>query len=476
MLGDILRRSVSLIMLPIYTRYLTPEDYGVVELLSMLIDFVSLVFGARVGEAVFRFYCTASSEKDKKSIIASALLLSIILSAIGAIIVTIFSGPLANSIFSDESFKAYIALFAINLFLEPFLEIPLIHIRAQQKAWLFFMFSVTKLILQLALNIYLVVLMKMHVEGVIYSAVITSTIMGIILTGYSVSNSGMNATRAATKTLFSFSLPLKLAALCSFYLAFGDRYILNMFTDLSQVGIYSLGYKFGFIFLFLTWVPFQKMWDSERYVIHKKPDAIHIYKKIFLYVSFALILAGLCISLFTKDLLIIMSAPAFQSAYEIVPIIIIAYIFQAWSGYCNLGILLSNKTMHIAYAEVFGALIITIAYFTLIPLYGIYGAALSTVIGFASRFFWTYIKSNQYYNMHLPWKKVLLMAILAALFFYLSLLAPNEIMLSILWRIALIISFVTASFALPIFSKNEKDEIWNKVRNLRRAFILGNQK
>ena len=67
MLGDILRRSVSLIMLPIYTRYLTPENYGVVELLSMLIDFASIIFGAQVGQAIFRYYCTAKSDEEKKT-------------------------------------------------------------------------------------------------------------------------------------------------------------------------------------------------------------------------------------------------------------------------------------------------------------------------------------------------------------------------------------------------------------------------
>jgi len=82
--GDILRRSVSLIMLPIYTRYLTPEDYGVVELLSMIIDLATIIFGARIAQAIFRFYCTAKSDSDKNNVIASALFLAVLLNGIGA--------------------------------------------------------------------------------------------------------------------------------------------------------------------------------------------------------------------------------------------------------------------------------------------------------------------------------------------------------------------------------------------------------
>jgi len=467
MFGDILRRGVSLIMLPIYTRYLTPADYGVVELLSMLLDFAAIIFSARAAAAVFRFYCTAESAVQKKGIISSAILLSAIMSGIGSLAVIIFSGPLAIAVFSDIGYKNFISLFAITLFLNPLIEIPLIHIRAQQKPWLFLLFSVMKLALQLALNIYLVVVLELHVEGVIYSAVISGVIMAIVLTGYSLSMTGFYPTTVFIRSLFSFSLPLKIAALGSFYMTFGDRYILNIYTDLTQVGIYSLGYKFGFVLLMLTWDPFQKMWDAEKYEIFKKDNARHIYQKIFLYTSSSLIFVGLCISLFTKDLLQIMADPSFMDAYKIVPIIIVAYIFQAWTKYCNMGILLEKKTMQIAYGEMAGVIVITVAYFTLIPLYGIYGAAWSTVVGFAARFFWTNLRSTQLYNMELPWSKIFKASLVAVLIYFLSMLSPVEIIPSILFRTALVAIFLAIFFMLPILSRNDKKVIWGKLRNLK---------
>ena len=466
MFGDILRRSVSLIMLPIYTRYLTPEDYGVVELLSMLIDFASIIFGAQVGQAIFRYYCTAKSEEEKKSIVSSSLFLSGFMNMIGVAVVILFSDQLSIAIFSDTSYSTLVTLFAITMLLEPFMLIPLTQIRAEQKPWLFLIFSLMKLTIQLSLNIYFVVIQEMHVEGVIYSAIISSAFMSVILVIYSISRTGILIKIESCKKLFSFSLPLKLANLGSFYLAFGDRYFLNMFTDLSQVGIYSLGYKFGFIFLILSWDPFQKMWDSEKYVIHKKDNAVEIYQNVFLYISSFLILAGLCISLFTKDLLTVMSDPAFLSAHEIVPIIIIAYIFQAWSSYCNFGILLKGKTIQIAHAEIIGVTIITIAYLTLIPLYGIHGAAWATVIGFAARFYWTNKKGKIGYDMKLPWRKVWLALFLAVSTFTLSLLLPEELITSILSRILLLLVFIVTFLTLPILSHSDKQYALIKIKEI----------
>jgi O-antigen/teichoic acid export membrane protein len=468
--GDVLRYSVSLIMLPIYTRYLTPEDYGTVELLSMLIDFAAIIFGARVGQSVFRFYSNTQSESEKKSIISSALLMGFVFNGAGALIVILFSKQLSLLVFSDTGFKDEIVLFTITMFMLPLIAIPLVHIRADKKPWLFFSASLLKLALQLSLNIYFVVYKNLHVEGVIYSAVISNTVMAVLLTGRSLIRAGFNASINVCKKLFGFSLPIKIATVGSFYLAFGDRYFLSQFTDLTQVGLYALGYKFGFIFMLLSWTPFEKIWDSEKYAIHKTENAVATYQKTFLYFSIFMVTLGLCISLFVKDLLKIMSAPEFHSAYKIVPIIIFAYLFQAWSKYCDLGILISKKTSHIAIAEAIAVAVITIAYLSLIPIYGIYGAAWSTVIGFIIRFLWINYKGKQLYNMELPWSKVVLLIVPASIGLALSYLVAEEIVLSIGTRILIMCLYLTAIFTLPILSKEEKQEVLKKGKHLTEKF------
>jgi len=467
MFGDILRYSTSLIMLPIYTRFLTPDDYGVIELLTMLIDITALILGARIGVSVFRFYCTATTSTEKNNIISSALIIGTFFITIGTIILLLLSETLAITIFSDASFQYYIVLFAITMFCLPLIEIPLVHIRAQQKPWLFFYFSIAKLVMQVGLNIYFIIFLGMHVEGVAYSAVISSIVMATALTGYSLSQAGMSVSITTCKKIFSFTLPLIFASLGTFYLTFGDRYILSIYTDFSQVGIYALGYKFGFIFMILSWVPFEKIWDSEKYEIHKRPNAKATYQAYFLYVNIILITLGLCISLFTKDLIKIMADPAFLNAHQVVPIIILAFILQAWTKFCDLGILLKKKTMQIAHAELIAVIVMTFAFFTLIPAYGFYGAAWSAVIGFGTKFYWTYIKAKKLYDMELPWLKVNLTVLLAITFFLISLLIPDEIITSIALRLVLISAFIAAFFALPIFSQHEKEKIRQTILSLK---------
>jgi O-antigen/teichoic acid export membrane protein len=132
-----------------------------------------------------------------------------------------------------------------------------------------------------------------------------------------------------------------------------------------------------------------------------------------------------------------------------------------------MGILITNKTMQIAYGEMVGVIVITLGYFTLIPLYGIYGAAWSTVAGFIARFFWVNWKGKQFYNMQLPWPKVGLVATLALTIYMFTMLSPDQLLMSILYRISLVLIFLVIFFISPVLSKKEKKEIWRITRNLK---------
>lgn len=463
-LGNIMRQMVSFIMLPIYTRCLTPADYGVIELLSMIIDFFAIFLGLRIGEAIFRFYTQYEDKREKNEVISTALIMVGLLNIAGIMLIIIGAGPLSKVVFGSGEYVRYVVLFAFTLLFQSFIEIPLLFIRAQQKPWLFVGFSLMKLVLQLSLNIYFVVIMQMRVEGVIYSALISGGVMSLIMLGYTFSHIGMRFARAKAGKLVNFSLPLMLASMLSFYLTFGDRYFLRVFASLDDVGIYSLGYKFGFLLLFFTWQPFAHIWDSQKYEIYRQDNAREVYQKTFFVISFAMILFSLCVSVFIKDLLRIMSDPAFVSAHKVVPVILAAYMVQAWTSFCNLGILLKGKTLYITKATGISVIVMTVGYLSLIPLFGAMGAAWATLIGFIARFYWVNSKSKSFYDMMLPWKNIMKCGSVAFFIFLCSFLSPGHLILSIIFSFFLISVFLSAMITLPIVGLQERKWIADMLR------------
>lgn len=465
-LGMILRNLASFVMLPIYTRYLTTEDYGILELLSMLIDFVGILLGLRLSQGIFKYYYDTDDEVSRGKIISNSMLLAIGLNVMGVLLIYIFSEPISRLVFGSAEYQLFVILFSLVLILQSVQEIALVYIKAQQRPWLYVSVSIIRLVIVLSLNIYFVVYKDMHVAGVIYSALIGGTVISLWMLWYTFKNSGIYLNQDIIKRLTQFSFPLMLAGLAGFYITFGDRYFLRVFNGLGEVGVYSLGYKFGFMLLQFTWAPFQNIWDTQRYEIyHHDGNRKKIFQDVFILISIFMILVALCIALFVKDVLIIMSAPEFHAAYKVVPLILMAYLLQAWTAYSNFGIMLAEKTYQITYGSIAAVLVISLGYFFLIPVYGAMGAAFSAVVAFLARLLWIYFQAKRLYDMELPWWRVLVVLLIASIAYWISLLAPEDLVYSILFKIVIALTFIASLVVLPVLRKSDRDVLVQLIIN-----------
>jgi len=459
-------------MLPIYTRYLTPEHYGTLELLSMILDVVAILFGLRIGEAVFRFYYKFEAQRDRDEVIFTALALVGLLNTIGVVLLLSGAGIASRVVFGSTEATHLISLFSFTLILQSITETVLTFVRAQQKPWLFVGLSLLKLTLQLSLNIYFVVVLRLAVEGVIYSNLISGVVLAIPLVWYTLPKTGLSFSKEKAKMMISFSLPLVLTSLISFYMTFGDRYFLRVFGGgLDEVGVYSLGYRFGFLLSFLVGDPFFSIWNSEKYVAAGQPDAILRFRYAFLLLSVALVWVTVGISIYVHDLLRIMSDHAFWGAAGIVPVILLGYVLQNWTGFANLGILLNERTGEIAKGTAISAVLITGSYLLLIPIWGGMGAALATVIGFGGRMAWITWRANQLHPLHLPWGRAFSMLLLGAATWGVTLLAPAPLLPSIAVTTLVFLVFTTILLTFPGFLPGDlRTIILQAVRNRRLPF------
>jgi len=324
--GMLLGKIVSFIMLPIYTRYLTPADYGVLELLTITTDVISIIVGIGLAATVMRFYAKYDSQEEKNKVVSTALILISVPSLAMNLACVLLSDKFSVLVFGSADYTFYFQLSFILIFLQVGLEIPFVLIRLKDNSLLFVLANASKLIMQLSLNIYFVVILNAGVAGVLYSSLIASLLISSFLIFYTVRSVGCAFSFQRSVEMLRFSYPLIFWSLGSFILTFSDRYFLNIYSDLRTVGIYSLAYKFGFLLVALV-APFSLIWEPKRFEIAKQFDGFLIYKKVFMYLNIVLFIISLLISVFIKDILMLMSDPSFWEAYRLVPIILIAYIF-----------------------------------------------------------------------------------------------------------------------------------------------------
>jgi O-antigen/teichoic acid export membrane protein len=470
--GTIINRAASFIMLPIYTRFLTPADYGTLELLNITADIFALIFGVGITSAIFRFYSRYEDQKDRNAVICTSTFLMIGFFFIASALGGIFSGKLSLIIFQSSKYTYYFQLAFIILLFQSFIEIPLIFIKALQRPFLFVGVSTCKLILQLSLNIYFVVIQDMNVLGVLYSNLIGTLVIGGFLLIFTFKQVGLDFRQNLAFSMIRFGSPLIISNLAAFIYTFSDRYFLKAFASITDVGIYSLAYKFGPILWSLVVHPIFSIWDPKRFELVETSNMQKVSYQVFLLLNFFLISVSIFICLFAKDLLRIMSAPQFWDAQKIIPLILLAYIIQAWTAFGNFGILYSGKTKYLALANSVAAGSNIVLNFLLIPWLQGYGAALATIVAFAIRCMIIYYHSQRLFKIEIPWGSCLIMLILSTVIYIINLLLEiDSLTYSLAKSLMLFVCFLILIYFLPVFKKEEKkralDLVFNKLERWR---------
>lgn len=471
--GILLGRIVSFIMLPIYTRYLTPADYGVLELLTITTDVISMIVGIGLTSTVMRFYSKYDSQEEKNKVVSTALVMMFVPSLLINFICILLSDKFSTLVFGTADYTRYFQLSFIMLFLQAGVEIPMIFIRLKQDSTLFVVINFLKLILQLSLNIYFVVILKIGLAGILYSSLISSIVMTSFLTFYIIRWIGFAFSFPRCIEMLRFGYPLIFWSLGSFILTFSDRYFLNIYSDLRTVGIYSLAYKFGFLLATLVG-PFSLIWEPKRFEIAKQHDGFLIYKKVFMYLNIVLLMISLMISVFIKDILTLMTDPSYWEAYRLVPIILIAYIFQTWTAFCNIGLFIREKTSMYGLSAAISVVIVTLANVLLIPSFGAYGAAWATVIAFGIRFIVVLWYAQKEYYVDFGWVRNLqLMAVFMFMVVVRFIWPTPSTIYSILLSLgfSLLFGIVVYKFFIEDFERDYLKQLIQKPRSIINLII-----
>lgn len=451
----LIQNATSLVMLPIYTRFLSPADYGIIELLNMIIDVVGIVFGMRVDQGMFRYYHAYESTQDRHRVVSTVMIALLALNAIGAGFVIGVSHPLAATVLGDGSYWVYVALFAPLLMTTAVIGVPFNFVRLQGRPGLFLGISIAKLVVQVIANIIFIIMLDMKALGAIYAALASQALVGFVMSAFLFRAVGFGFDKTICRRLLSFSMPLIGASLLTFYMTFGDRYFLKRFTDLSQVGIYALGYRFGFAFGTLAYQPFKRVWDSQKYELQSAPDPQAAYRQVFSIVSKVLIVGFLFVSVFIDDFLHLIVGAQFWAAGALVPFIVAAFVARPLTDFCNFGLLLKERTRHIGVATLIAAVLMTGGYLLLIPMLGSMGAAITAFIGAAAELWWVNRMASKCYDMGLDWRSFFLTAGIAVGAVLIARLSM-EGGLPFLLRLLVVIVALFAMYVSPAFSADER--------------------
>lgn len=464
--GQALRGLASFIMLPIYTRYLAPADYGVVELLTVIIDLTALLIGARVAVGIFKYYSDAEDPKSKRQVLATALLLLVLANAVGVLALWLGSGVIATMLSGPEGFEMALRAFAFTLVLGAINEVFFAYLRVLDRPVSYVTTNVLKLVLQLGLNILFIVYMDLGYWGIIWAALLSNLALTIGFGLWMGPMVGVSVSRDYARKLVGYSLPIILASLGMYYITFGDRYFLKYFQGLEAVGVYALAYKFGFLLFSLIWGPFSTYWSAKQFDHAREPGAPRLFGQVFFYANLPLLVAAAGIIVTVPPFIRLIAAPGYWPAIEVVPWIVIAYVLQCWTEYVRFGILQSGRTGHIAWGTLITAVLITFLYWFWIPAEGAVGAAKATLVAFAARFIYTLVIAQRLFFIDIPWARILGLALYLALVCFVLQYWDISGWLALIGKGGVVVAASAVALLTPLIEEEHRARVMHAVRGM----------
>lgn len=404
-IGNMLRQLAGFIMLPIYTHYLTPHDYGVVGLIIFFIGLMEVFFGARLVLAVPKFYHDVNTQQERNAVVSTALIITFLVSTFFTALMIVFSEPLSTALLGDDHYGKSMALFSVLLVTQALEFYGMTFLRILERPIAFVTISLLKLVLQLSLNIWFIVGLEMGVLGIALSSAISSLLFAFFLTVFTLYHTGVLFDKATAIQQLLFCWPLWVGSLAGIYIGSANRMYIRIFSTLDDIGLYELAVKFSSILLLLAWEPFSQYWSIERFSVYRNSsDAAATFRVVFRFMVALLAVIGVGISIFAQPVIELMSDKSFHLAFEAVPLLVGGTFFGCLVLFCDFPFLAKNKTAAISQNTYVCAAVVSVFYILLIPSFGFVGAALALMLAQFVQFVVTYMRSKRHIDMNLDMK------------------------------------------------------------------------
>lgn len=427
--GLIVSKFLLFLSIPIFTRLMSVESYGIVGFIMSLVGVVGVTMKIGTNNAVQRYYFDVESN-SQKNIIVSGLHVLIIFSAF-----IFFSSLILAFIFNDYfysnniSFLLLVAALAY-IFLMQFIVFIKDIMRLHSKPWLYFFLEVSPVFFGVSLALLLIYYQNLNIEGYFLGYFIgTALTLGIVLIilRKEISYSEKSYFK---KKLITYGYPFIFVGFASWVFQSADRWMLLELSNAKEVGLYTVAYQLSSILIMVVTV-FGIVWGPSAIKLLKNEQCKNIYASVGIIWYLTIAYISFAISLFFNNFVEIVLDKKYYASIEIGLLLIATVIFIGTIQMSVLGISLAKKTTILPWiTSSIAVLNIILNYYFIPELYAL-GAAIATLI---SNFLLTllYYKYSQKFY-HIPYNKSKLFGItLLILLFFMLLFFTDTIYIEII--------------------------------------------
>jgi O-antigen/teichoic acid export membrane protein len=447
-LGGLVSRILAVLLLPLYTRFLTPADYGKIETLVALTTVLAIVLRAGISSAFFRFYFDSPEPARRRTVLRTSFWFTMATSTIGLVAVLALAEPISDALFRTGHASDLVRASGVALWAQMNYEQLTSLFRVEERSTAFVAASLTNVLLTIGATVWLVVVAEQGPLGVIVGNFAGTLVVYIVLLGYRREQLGLEFDRPLLRAMNRFGLPLVPTALFLWTTNFSDRFFLVKLADAAEVGLYSVGVRIASAMVLLL-TAFRLAWPAFAYSIESDDEAKRTYAFVLTYLTVLASWIALGLALLAPWLVDLLATDEFAEASRVVGLL--AFAAVAFGGYIviAIGIGRARRTQFNWVVTGAGAALNVALNLTLIPPYGMIGAAIATVAAYCLMFAGMAWWSQHVYPVPYQWRRVATSAGVAVALAIAGKLAGGGLPAAIAFAAAYPLALIPFGFYLP---------------------------
>jgi O-antigen/teichoic acid export membrane protein len=453
--GNLLNRSLFFLLVPLYTRLLTREDYGSLVLLNAGAMVLAMVYELGVVSSTQRFYFDDSV--DHRDLVGTVWLSQLGLTLCFSVLLTVAGPWLLQPLFEGIPYWPLLVMMVWIPFLGTANDVPQSLFRAREQAWRLTGLVLVQTATMLTLTVLLVWILDLGLTGAVGAMLAGNAVFFVVYGRISWREARKVVDRRLARQVLVFGLPLMGAQAAWWVLDAADRFILGHYTSLGIVALYSVGYVVGKALQMvsqsvnLAWTPF-----FYRTVQDADPEGPELFRRTATYFIVLLVGAGLLIVVFSREAILVAAGSDYLDAQRVTAVIVLASVVQGMYYVPSRSLMLERKTRLLLVIVVAAAAINIALNFALVPVWEMMGAAWATVIGYAVAVALTYVAAQRVYPIDYDVRRLAWAFSWGLLLGGASLFFQQGDAVSILIRILLAAAYPLGLLAMGYFDARER--------------------
>ena len=480
-IGNLSTKLVGFILVPLYTSHFSTSLYGIVGIVDVTSVAIASIFNLGLYYAFFRWYWDKDYITKQKSIFFTSMITLIIVSILMILVFLPFRDGISQMIFnakenpflSPEEYSYLTLLMLITAGFQIITIMPATLMRLQEKAFLYTLTNIARLVVTLVLTVYFIVYLKKGVEGIYEAQVIGHIVYFLTIPVYLLRNIHFKFERKILIGMLKFSSPMVLTSISAIVISLADRYLMlyfNGLTGLSDNGIYALGQKITNTINVFVVTSINLAVSPILYKMMNDPGNKRFYSKMMTYSTIVVMFFVISLSVFGMEVIKVLAKnPQYWPAYKVIPFISFAILFNLMRDNAVLGLNILKKTKIVAAIFIVTSISNVVFNIILIPYMNFIGASIAFFISQLVCFLLIYRYAQKYYYIPYEVPKLFKMIMISAALIIISMTISNfDIIFRLVLKSILIISFPVILYLFNFYDSVEIlrfKQFWSKWKN-----------